>query len=315
MDGSAVRGHGKRLPVQAPGFSMHRSLIHRLLIRRVLLRGVLILGPLTLGMIACGPADLPPSDAAARIGEEAVPYRLFEQYLERNVGRGETALSPAALTHLFDQFLDEEVLYQQALGKKWIAPGGSRREAIEAALSQAASMGVDEAAVSAYYEEHRGEFERPERVRLRQILVAEQAQAKEALAALAAGEDFAQVAQRISIDPNASRGGDQGELAEADLPPAFVGPVFGLRAGEISPIVEAEYGFHIFQVVAREPPQIVPLEVAYQEILQRLRQQTADHHLGELLEKARGRYNIQIYEQNLPFEYRGTYRAEENSRR
>ncbi|MCH9650589.1 MAG: peptidyl-prolyl cis-trans isomerase [Deltaproteobacteria bacterium] len=315
MGKGALRGWGNGMASWGDGIPRPGSSRANFLTPGLLMLGPLMIGPLLLGIVACGPADLPPSDAAARVGEEAVPYRLFEQYLERNVGKGETALSSAALTHLFDQFLDEEVLYHLALESTWITPGDTRRQAIEAALSHAASNGVDEAAVSDYYEQHRGEFERPERVRLRQILVAEQAQAKEALAALAAGEDFAQVAERISIDPNASRGGDQGELAETDLPPAFVGPVFSLEPGEISPIVEAEYGFHIFQVVAREPPQVIPLEVAHQEILLRLRQQIADQQLGELLEKARGRYNIQVYEQNLPFEYRGTYRAEENSRR
>ena len=270
---------------------------------------------IVLGLTSCGPTDLPPSDAAARIGDEAVPYQRFESYLERNVGRGETALSPTALGQLFDQFLDEELLYYSAMDQGLISAGASRRQAIEAVLSQGGSLGVEDKAVSAYYEQHRREFERPERVRLRQILVAERAQAEEALAALKTGEDFAQVAQRISIDPNASRGGDQGELAEADLPPAFVGPVFGLKPGEISPIVAAEYGYHIFQVVAREPPQVIPLEVAYQEIQRHLRQVDADQHLRELLDAARGRYNIQTYEQNLPFEYRGAYRAETNSRR
>ena len=65
----------------------------------------------------------------------------------------------------------------------------------------------------------------------------------------------------------------------------------------------ADYGFHIFQVVARQPAEVVPLAAARGEIVARLRQERADRRCGRWSEEARGRYNVKVYERNLPFGY------------
>ena len=51
----------------------------------------------------------------------------------------------------------------------------------------------------------------------------------------------------------------------------------------------------------------MPLDAARGEILARLRQQRADEILQSLVQEARGRYNVKVYERNLPFGYAGSY--------
>jgi peptidyl-prolyl cis-trans isomerase C len=145
-------------------------------------------------------------------------------------------------------------------------------------------------------------------VRLRQILTEDRATAERALKEIAAGADFQEVARRLSRDPAATAGGYQGELTREDLPPSFAEVIFGLKPGEVSRLVPAEYGFHIFQVTDREPAQVIPLEAARPEILGKLRQQRADRLLQSLVQEARTRYNVAVYERNLPFDYEGSYR-------
>jgi hypothetical protein len=60
-------------------------------------------------------------------------------------------------------------------------------------------------------------------------------------------------------------------------------------------------------VIEREPAQRVPLAAAREEILARLRQQNADQLLRSLVQAARSRYNVKVYERNLPFGYAGSY--------
>jgi PPIC-type PPIASE domain len=263
--------------------------------------------------LGCTPSGFPPSDAAARIDGDEIPYQQFETYLGNNVGSEKSSLAPQTLAKLFEKFLDEELLVRAAVEAGAVPRELPRREAIRKVLSEASIVQISDEEVAAFYQANRQHFERPERVRLRQILVAERAEAEEALEALRAGEAFADVARRLSIDPNAHRGGDQGELAEADLPPAFVEPVFGLRAGEISPIVEAEYGYHIFQVVERRGGALDSLAESEDEIRTILQQQRADEAMARLLEEARSRYNVLVYGRNLPFEYRGAYRVAKSS--
>ena len=84
-----------------------------------------------------------------------------------------------------------------------------------------------------------------------------------------------EVARRLSRGPRADGGGVQGELARSDLPPSYADLIFALKPGEVSPVVPAEYGFHLFQVIEREPAEVVPLAAARGEILAKLR------HCGE----------------------------------
>jgi parvulin-like peptidyl-prolyl isomerase len=144
-------------------------------------------------------------------------------------------------------------------------------------------------------------------VRLRQILTEDRAAAESALQQLAAGADFVELARRISRDPSAQTGGYQGELAREDLPPAFADVIFSLRPGEVSRVVPAEYGFHIFQVIDRPAAGVVPLEEAREEIAERLRQEKADRLLAELVREGRSQYNVEVHGRNLPFNYQGSY--------
>jgi hypothetical protein len=264
---------------------------------------------------ACRPGKPPAPDVVARIGDTEVHYSEFEGYLARTTGDGETVLASDVLSQIFDQFLDEELLVRRAVERGLVRPGslqrkgaGVRRRAIDELLRADLKAQPGEAEVAAYYAAHRGEFARPERVRLRQILTEDRATAEKALRELAAGADFARLADRLSRDSGAKSGGYQGELSRQDLPPAFADIIFSLQPGQVSRLVPADYGFHIFQVVSRSPAGVVSLEEARGEIAAKLQEGRADRLLAELVRDARRRYNVELYERNLPFEYQGSYR-------
>jgi peptidyl-prolyl cis-trans isomerase SurA len=61
------------------------------------------------------------------------------------------------------------------------------------------------------------------------------------------GADFAQLAEQYSDDPSASNGGDIGYFSRGDLVEEFEAAAFGLDIGEISDIVQTQYGFHIIK--------------------------------------------------------------------
>jgi peptidyl-prolyl cis-trans isomerase SurA len=76
-------------------------------------------------------------------------------------------------------------------------------------------------------------------------------------ARLRQGEDFAQIAQNYSEDPNSSQnGGDLGFIAESALEKANVDlrkAVMALRPGEITPIQRTAEGYRILKLITREP--------------------------------------------------------------
>jgi len=71
------------------------------------------------------------------------------------------------------------------------------------------------------------------------------------------GEDFKMLATLYSDDPgSASKGGELGFVNRGDLVPEFERVAFRLKEGEISEVVESQYGFHIVQLIQRRGEQI-----------------------------------------------------------
>ena len=246
------------------------------------------------------------ADVAARIDAADVPYSRFESFLRRQVGEGAGGLDSQVLSRLFDQFLGEELLARLAVEELELPAEATSRQAIDALLA-GADAEPSPAQVRAWYEAHREQFRMSERVLLRQIFVASAELAEAAHRRLAAGEPFAAVARAVSADPSAEGGGLQGEMALDDLPAAFAQQVAALEPGEVGEPIQASDGWHLFQVEARLPARVRPLEEVTGEIADRLRRERADALLARRVAEARDRYNVVVYAQNLPFEYRGDH--------
>lgn len=107
---------------------------------------------------------------------------------------------------------------------------------------------VTSAEVSTYYKTNRARFDRPEQVRARQIVVADESEGQEVLGLLRQGRPFAEVATEYSLSPDAEQGGDLGFFGRGEMPPEFDEVVFELPVNRLSDLVKSEYGYHIFLV-------------------------------------------------------------------
>lgn len=113
---------------------------------------------------------------------------------------------------------------------------------------------VTDEQVQAYFDENKTNLgSSAEQVRASHILVTDKDLAEDILAQLKDGADFAKLAQEYSIDGSAANGGDVGYFPAGKMVPEFSEAAFALEEGEISDIVQSEYGYHIIKKTGYEP--------------------------------------------------------------
>jgi peptidyl-prolyl cis-trans isomerase SurA len=126
---------------------------------------------------------------------------------------------------------------------------------------RAKPVNVTEEEINAAFERSKSELQkRPATVSFRQIIVAPhaspaakakaKARADSLLAEIRKGGDFEQIAKRESMDPGTKQlGGDLGwNRRGGGLVPEFEQMMFALRPGEVSPVIETAFGYHIIRV-------------------------------------------------------------------
>ncbi len=141
----------------------------------------------------------------------------------------------------------------------------------------AGKVEVSESALVQHFEESRERLRRPPRIRIRQIVVQDEAKASRLLAQLQAGADFAELARAESVAPEATNGGELPPFAEGEMPEAF-DRAFRLGVGQISNVVASPFGYHLFKAEEKLAAQ----EPVYEEVRESLRLELESRRLGEL---------------------------------
>ncbi len=165
---------------------------------------------------------------------------------------------------VIDRMLDGKLLAVAARAKKLEQDAEVKKRVAdyedrvlqEIYLQREVEAKIDDKELKAKYDAFLKDNPPQEEIRARHILVAAEQAAKDIIAELKKGGDFAAIARSKSTDGTARDGGDLGFFTKEDMVPEFSAAAFGLKAGEFSQIpVKTQFGFHVIKVEQRRTTQ------------------------------------------------------------
>lgn len=159
-------------------------------------------------------------------------------------------------------------------------------------LARIAPPQATDAAIAARYARLYANRPATEEVRARHILVGTEEDAKNVLAELKDGADFAAIARLVSKDPDGKSGGDLGFFRRDQVWAGFADVAFSLRPGQVGQKpVHNEFGWHIVKVEERR----VVAPPGLSEIRDQLRQEIVADATREAVAMARGQMIIRKF--------------------
>lgn len=216
--------------------------------------------------------------------ENVIERTLLHQHAETSDIKVKDEDVDQAVTQLQEAYEDEASLYA-ALGK---TDAEQVRHYVETSLrAEQLLQGVRDtvaapvgAQIEEHYQQHREQYQVPERVHAAHIVVhvdwqqgEADAQAKLAAAQeeLRKGTPFHLVAEKFSDCPE--QGGDLGSFARGQMVEEFEDVIFNLGPGQISEVFRSRYGLHIATVYQHEPATISSLQDVRERVTQELHEQ------------------------------------------
>ena len=260
----------------------------------------------------------------------------FEKYIRATIGDDQDSLTAVSLSRLFDSFIEEKILLNAAQMQD-IALTEREKEEYLTRLSDELSMEegqisseemdteillerlliekytyalvrnieVTDEEIKEYYERNRRDFLQPERVKVSQILLETEAKAIEILQRVEASseEEFRKIAQDESVGLEALKGGEMGVFEMGQLPFEMESVIFSLEKGELSPVVESSYGYHIFRVDERYSPRLISEQEAAPAIREQIMDIKIKQRISRHIEDLKFNMKWTFYPLNLPFPY------------
>ncbi len=169
---------------------------------------------------------------------------------------------------------------------------------------------MTDAQLKAFYDGNPEAFSKPESMRASHILIGVDAgagaeekesakqKADEILEKVKSGADFAELAKSESTCPSAQQGGDLGEFGRGQMVAPFENAAFGLKAGDVSEVVETQFGYHIIKATDKNEASVVPFEEVKGRIEKQLKTQQAQQDLMAKIEEIRSTSVIEFPDRN-----------------
>jgi len=262
----------------------------------------------------------------------------FKDYLLMTVGDSYEEMSDLSLSRLLDSFMEEKILLEAArnngiflsdeekkgyiarLSNEFKLSEGMVKQEIEIntlltkrliekfTLGLVKDIKVGPEEILDYYNSNKRDFLQQEQRKVSQILLNSEERAIEVYKRVkgATQEQFREIAEQESAGLEASRGGEMGLFELGQLPEEMDEVVFSLKQGQISQVIESEYGYHIFRVneiIKSAPLPEKPDKEVSSNIEMKILNQKINDFIHHYLEKLKSKFEWNFYPERLDFSY------------
>lgn len=166
---------------------------------------------------------------------------------------------------------------------------------------------VDDKEVEAFYNDKKDLFKQPDQVKASHILIKstetdtpevkkeQKGKIENILKEARSGDsDFGELAKKHSEGPSGPNGGDLGYFGRGRMVPSFETAAFGLKVGQVSDVVETQFGYHILKVFDIKEARDLPFEEVKEDIRNNLKYEKSSADVEKLVGSLRDAAKIEL---------------------
>jgi len=258
-------------------------------------------------------------EAVARVDGRVISKndlrRHLRQYLDdppadRQAAPAEASQPPpedmAEARAALEQLINEELLLLEAEKRGWIKEKqehdpGKRQAAIRRVLSNLGHTvpypSLEEA--REYYDQHPAEFKVATRYRIEHLLFAGEHEARQVRAEIKRG--------KLSLAAAGSRGlggarvvdEKQRPISARELSPELAKTLPKLKIGQVSPVISTPYGYHLIEIIQRQPPGQIPFAEVENRIKDAIFADRLRKNYQHWLKQQKQSHKIEIFTEQL----------------
>jgi peptidyl-prolyl cis-trans isomerase C len=258
-----------------------------------------------------GPAEL------EKIREQMLDNLIAEELLYQESQRKGVKVDPKAINEQFEgmkkRFSGEEEFknwlssmdLSEASFKSRLERNLAIRELVDSQFGEKITVSDEE--IKAYYDSNQDSFKKPEQVKASHILIKVEPKADESQKAgarkkletvqakLQEGEEFDALAKEYSEGPSSTNGGDLGYFGRGRMVKPFEDAAFALKPGEVSGIVETQFGYHLIKVTDKTAATTITYDEIKDRLSQYLKQEKLRKEMGLYIESLRSKAKVEVF--------------------
>ena len=158
--------------------------------------------------------------------------------------------------------------------------------------------------IRAEYERNKAKYMEGGKVTAAHIMVSSEKEAKDLLAKIVKGEDFAELAKKYSLAPERALGGSLGEMSRGHskrtgLPEIIEQTAFSLDPGAHSGVVQSIYGWHVVKTSKKEGAKQLDFSEVAEKITKEMGERNRQEAMRQKFIELTERYEVKRYLENL----------------